>query len=254
MDLSVCSTNYNCAHALDRHLESVFRELDGFDFEYIVVDNRSKDSSWRILHDWGSSHPNVKVISRRCTMGEGREIAFSQSSSRHILVLDTDVVYSPLLRTFVARYMELCPSLSVQAIWGAIFVREQWVQAGGRRSLNTNEDADLWLRICKLGTMRWYPVRLGENLKETTAWGRSDHLSSRYPRRERVLRLLRREWDLHKTREAEKTDLQALIDSNTIDLRVAHAAERWPQNRTRRAGTRHFLEVARELKQVWLAP
>ena len=34
-------------------------------------------------------------------MGEGRQIAFSRSHGEYVLVLDTDVVYSPLLRQVV---------------------------------------------------------------------------------------------------------------------------------------------------------
>ncbi len=254
MEISVCATNYNCAHALVPHLESVYRNLDGLDFEYIVVDNRSEDGSRRILEDWRSHHSNMRTRYQRCTMGEGRQIAFGLSAGYRILVLDTDVVYADLLRRFVDCCIDHCPDLSVQAIWGAMFVRDQWDRVGGRRSLNTNEDADMWLRVHRLGTMRWYPVRLGDNLKEVAAWGRADHLSARYSPNVRILRLLRREWDLWKTREVERTDLGALIEANTIDLGIAPALHGWPQNRSRRSGPPRIVMLARELKQAWLSP
>jgi len=104
--------------------------------------------------------------------GGGREIAFSLSHGGYVMVLDTDVVYSSLLRRFVDAYLHLCRSLSIQAIFCGSFPREQWIRAGGRRSLNTNEDVDVWLRIHRLGTMRWFPVSLGENVKEAVAWGK----------------------------------------------------------------------------------
>ena len=113
MEISVCTTNYNCAHALGRHLESVYRVLAGLEFEYIMVDNRSRDGSWDILRGWNSTHPNMRLISKRCTMGAGRQIAFDHSEGRFIVVLDTDVVYDPLLRLVVDRYLERYRSLAV---------------------------------------------------------------------------------------------------------------------------------------------
>ena len=101
MRISVCTTNYNCAHVLARHLDSVFQNLEGHSFEYTVVDNRSRDGSTEVLRRYAEARPNMIVLSHRCTMGEGRQIAFSRSYGEYVLVLDTDVVYSPLLRQVV---------------------------------------------------------------------------------------------------------------------------------------------------------
>ena len=249
MRISICTTNYNCAHALEKHLESVYRLLEGWEFEYIVVDNKSRDRSLAILQSWSSEHTNMLVLSKRCTMGEGRQIAFGRSSGNHVMVLDTDVIYNTTFRALVAAYFQRCPEFSLQAVFCGIFPRTQWVSAGGRRSLNTNEDVDLWIRIARLGTMRWYPVHTGENLKEAAAWGIGDYLSRRYSRGERILRLLRREWDLWKTRDIRRINLQALIEANVIDLGLGKPGP-WPQSRTRQTRVQHTLEFARQLKQT----
>ncbi len=254
MRVSVCTTNYNCAHVLERHLDSVFQNLAGHSFEYIVVDNRSRDGSLEVLRSYAEGRPNMVVLSHRCTMGEGRQIAFSQSHGDYVVVLDTDVVYSSLLRQFLDAYLQNCPGLSVQAIFGGIFPREQWISSGGRRSLNTNEDVDLWLRLCRLGTMRWYPVSLGENVKEAAAWGKADYLSSRYTRRERAFRLLRREWDLLKTRPVQQTNLDALIEPNIIDFRLGPRPGRWPQSREQISIVSRLVTFLREFKQVMNSP
>ncbi len=250
MELSVCTTNYNCAHALGRHLESVYRVLAGLDFEYIVVDNRSRDRSWDILRGWNSTHPNMRLMSKRCTMGAGRQIAFDHSAGRFIVVLDTDVVYDPILRLVVDCYLERFSSLALQALFCGIFPREHWAAIGGRRSLNTNEDVDMWIRLWRLGWMRWYPVAVGTNLKESAATGSDDYLSRRYARRERISRLLRREWDLLKTRDLQLIDLQGIIASNTIDLGVVKSIPVWPQNRTRQTARQHLVEFVRLAKQA----
>jgi len=248
--LSICTTNYNCAHAIERHLVSIYHSLAGLDFEYIVVDNHSQDESRRLFEEWARSHPNMSVLVRRCTMGSGRQIAFEHSSGRTVMVVDTDVVYNELFRRFVDAYFANYSHLSLQAVYCGLFPREQWLAAGGRRSLNTNEDVDLWVRIARLGSMRWYPIPLGDNLKDPDAWGRADHLSSRYTKSGRMIRLLRREWDLFKTRDIESIDLDALIRPQTIDLELGPKPGRWPQNRSRRSGVQHLLQFAREFKQT----
>jgi len=254
LKFSVCTTNYNCAHALAAHLRSVYDNLHGLEFEYVVVDNKSRDGSWTILTSWAANHRNVTLISKRSTIGEGREIAFARSSGSHIVVLDTDVVYSSLLRRLVDAYFQTCPGLSVQAIYCGIFPRQTWVEAGGRRSLNTNEDVDLWLRVDRIGTMRWYPVSVGENRKEPSAWGQADYLSKRYNKTERLLRLLRREWDFLKTGPVQRTDLRSLAAVKTIDMGLAEPAIAWPQNRPQYNHVQHTIAFIREFKQAVQAP
>jgi len=252
--LSICTTNYNCAHSLAKHLESVYRRLEGFDFEYIIVDNKSTDDSWGILQNWARNFPNMKIASRRCTMGAGRQFAFKESEGGYIMVLDTDVVYSELLRRLVDQYLDHHSMFSLQAIFCGLFPRQQWINVGGRRNLNTNEDVDMWIRLWRLGTMRWYPVSTGDHQKEPWAEGSSDYRSLRYPKRERVRRLLRREWDFFVTRNLESLDLGAIIAANTIDIGIGPAPGVWPSTRTRRARAQHMVEFGRELKTLTRRP
>ncbi len=250
MRISVCATNYNCAHVLLSHLESVYDGLRGLDFEYLVVDNRSRDRSLEILRHWARDHRNMTVLSKRCTRGEGRQIAILHSQGEHLIVLDTDVIYSHLLRRFVDAYFERAPNFCVQAVFCGIFPRSHWIGAGGQRSLNTNEDVDLWLRLNRLGVMRWYPIAIGENAKEPSSWGRADFTSHRYTRAERFLRLIRREWDQWKTREVEKTDIGPIIDQNTIDLGLGVERGLWPQDRKPRSLLDQAVEFLREFRQL----
>jgi len=50
--------------------------MKDFDFGYTVVDNISKDRNLDILRRWESENSNMKVLSKRCTMGEGRQISY----------------------------------------------------------------------------------------------------------------------------------------------------------------------------------
>jgi len=252
--LSICTTNYNCAHSLAKHLDSVYRRLEGFEFEYVIVDNKSTDDSWGIIQNWARNFPNMKIASKRCTMGAGRQFAFMKSEGSHIMILDTDVVYSEFLQRFVEVYLEHHSMFSLQAIFCGLFPRRQWIVVGGRRNLNTNEDVDMWIRLWRLGTMRWYPVPMGDHQKEPWAEGSADYRSLRYPKRERVLRLLRREWDFFKTRKLESLDLAEIIAANTIDVGIGPRPGVWPTHRTPRARTQHIVEFGRELKTLIRRP
>ncbi len=249
---SVVSTNYNCAHALHRHLSSVYDGLAGIDFEYAVVDNFSRDGSIEVLRSWEENHGNFRYRSAHCTMGRGRNLAVEMTRGPILLVVDTDVVYGPLLRPFVERCSQEFPQLGVQAIYLGVYPRDVWQRVGGRRNANVYEDVDFWMRLHARNLIRWYPVSMGENLKEETAIGGFDHLSRRYGRIERVERLLRREWDLWATRAYEGLDLARIIETHTIDFGLAPAITTWTSPRPRldlgervRTFGRHLFQVIR---------
>ncbi|UCD92965.1 MAG: glycosyltransferase family 2 protein [Methanobacteriota archaeon] len=216
--LSFCTTNYNCAHALEKHLESIYSIFDENDFEYIVVDNKSKDDSYRILCDFARGHGNMRVLSRKCSMGRGRQLAFKESVGRFIIVVDTDTVYFPIVREFVDKYLEQYPEFAVQAKLFGIFPREIWESVGGRGDFNTGEDFEMWMRIWKIGRMKWYPVQMGTNVKDPSAKDSYDFLSIRYDKFERFTRFLRREFDTIRLRKYEKLDLVNVWKSNAVDF------------------------------------
>ena len=228
---SVCATNYNCAHALRPHLASVVRAFDGLPFEYIVVDNFSRDGSWDIFQEWAASRSDVTLLRNRSTMGRGRNVAAAAARGSRIVVVDTDVVYRQEARTAVEAWDRICPDLAVQLPLLGLYPRPVWDAVGGRGDLNTYEDVDMWLRIHALGRMRWCLVPMGENLKEAEAHGGGDYASRRYPPRERIRRLLRREWDLLRTRHYEGIDIERIVRANSVDLGLGTPLETWVKNR-----------------------
>jgi len=225
--LSIISTNYNCAHALRKHLESIYAQFREDEFEYVVVDNRSRDASPDILRAWAADHPNFVWLSRRCTRGRGAEIAAGHSWAPFILLVDTDTVYFPILRPFVDRAVSSFSRYAVQAIYAGVFPRFLWRVVGGRENFNFGEDFDMWMRLHRIGRMKWYPVRMGENLKEPWARDSQDYLSARYRTLERVQRLVRREFDKLRHLEYADWDLQRVWKSNAIDLGLAPTESTW---------------------------
>lgn len=228
-DLSICTTSYNNAPTIVEHLDSIYRELDGLHFEYLVVDSRSTDGTDSVFLREAEFRRDLRVVSKRCSRGIGREIAARLARAGTIVTVDADTVYWPVFGTFVRRYLS-SPRLAgygLQAVYGGIFPKDLWEAVGGMRNLNYGEDLDLWMRIHERGRMLWTPVLLGENRKDPTARDRFDALSEKYPKGERVLRLARRELDFWKLREYWDQDLEETRRRNTIDLHLGDLQERW---------------------------
>ncbi len=224
---SICTTNYNCAHALKQHLDSIYSLLDEGEFEYIVVDSKSKDKSVEVLREYASSHENMTIIQKKCVRGRGRQIAFKKSKGDCILQVDTDTLYYPIWKTFLNRCADEYPHLAVQAIFGGIYPREIMDEVGGWHNFQWGDDLDLWMRVWKLGKMRWYPVAVGGNVKEKGTDSYMDAFSSRYGRRlEKTFRLMRTEFDWLRLYHVQKMDFLKIVEDNSVDLGLGKK-EKW---------------------------
>ena len=231
--ISIIATNFNCGHALDKHLRSIYSQFGTDEFEYVAVDNFSRDSSPAILRSWSTEHSNFHWSQRHCSMGRGREIAASQSQGQTFLVVDTDTVYYPILRPFVTRAVSECPRDAVQAIYAGTFPRALWREVGGRHDFNSGEDLEMWMRLLQVGHMKWYPVRMGDNIKEAWARDSEDFKSSRYSRYGRLSRLMRSEFDQLRLARYDAMDLRAIWKSNTIDFGLGKMEQIWFGERPR---------------------
>ena len=231
--LAVCTTSYNCAQYLDQHFRSVFEALQGIEFEYVVVDNKSKDGTLEALRDLANKYPQIICDSRRCSRGAGRQVAASLSQAGTILAVDVDTVYSPILRAFVDAYFDSFAQggLALQAIYAGLYPRGLWFGVGGMRDLNFGEDLDLWMRIWQHDRMRWYALPLGTNMKDAAHRDWQDFRSDRYGKWEKVTRLLRRELDLWKLRKYREMDLEAIRLARSVDLHLGPQVPRWFQDR-----------------------
>ena len=206
------------------------------------------DSISNVYVGWEEQNPNMKVLSRKCTMGEGRQISFGHSNGEFILVMDTDTVYFPTSGEFLKMYLEKYTDVAIQSMFLGVFPRTIWEQIGGRRSLNAFEDVDMWIRIWELGKMRWYPVMMGDNVKEVE--GTYDFLSTRYSKRQRVTRLLRKEYDLLKTTRIRELDLEKIAEENTIDLGLGEMRRDWFGNYPKLSRTDNIKRFGREMKRT----
>lgn len=222
---SICTTNYNCAHALQQHLDSIYSQLDEAEFEYIVVDSKSKDNSMDIMRGYAASHENITILQKRCIRGIGRQIAFKKSKGEFIIQVDTDTRYLPIWKRFLDVSREKYYNLAIQAIYGGIYPRKILKEVGGWRDFQYAEDFDLWMRIWKIGKMKWYPLIVGINIKDKM--GYQDIFSQRFSKFEALIRLMRHEYDLVRLHDYSKMDLEKIWKENSIDLGFGITEKEW---------------------------
>jgi glycosyltransferase involved in cell wall biosynthesis len=193
--------------------------LNENDFEYIVVDSRSTDTSMKILNEYASLHKNMTVLEKKSVRGIGRQMALKRSNGDHIIQVDTDTVYFPIWKTFIQKCKDLYPDLAVQAIFSGVYPRKIMDEVGGWRNFQWGDDLDLWMRVWKIGKMRWYPVAVGKNVKEENAESYMDALSNRYRGKlEKSFRMLRTEIDRWKLRKEREMDLPKIFKENSIEF------------------------------------
>ena len=95
MDVSILIVNYNAVDFIGTCLRSIYSHEVGLDFEVIVVDNASKDSSPQFIR---RHFPQVKLIENEKNLGFGKaaNIAYEISASEFCLFINPDIIIQPL--------------------------------------------------------------------------------------------------------------------------------------------------------------
>jgi glycosyltransferase involved in cell wall biosynthesis len=159
---SVCITHRNNLGTLKDSLDSLLGQLND-DFEIVVVDGLSDDGSEKILSNY-ESKGLIKLIRRRSSRGQGRQIAFENSNGEYVIAnVDMDDIFRPNLSQLLEFYHGKCEGKVLAAIskpgaWGpnvSISTRESLVEVGGWRDLQYAEDWDLWSRAAMLSIYAW---------------------------------------------------------------------------------------------------
>lgn len=199
-EVSVLMTVYNREKFLSAAIESVLKSRFE-DFEFILVDDCSTDSSWAIAQHYVNLDPRIRIYKNANNLGDygNRAKAASLASGEYIKYLDSDdLAYSHTLdvmiesvRQFPDAALALSHSqpeaelpypmhLTSQQAWhrhflgrgclscgptGAIIRRSAFEAIGGfRKEWGVLSDIDLWLRL----SAQW-PVLL---LPPGLAWWR----------------------------------------------------------------------------------
>ena len=182
MKFSICMTNYNSEDVLEQSLDSIISKINPQEFEIIIVDSKSKDNSLQILKNYAEKYCNIKVISKKCLRGTGRQIAFNNAKGQIIITADCDTIYNndwiKLIRTYEQKHFDF----ALSAWFTQIYPKELLEQVGGWKNLQYWEDVELWSRLAEIGEYKTYPIICGKNIKRKVSKNILEKTYRRYRR------------------------------------------------------------------------
>lgn len=96
MTLSIAMTTYNGEHYLREQLDSILTQTEK-DWELIVCDDCSTDSTWQILKEYASRDPRIRVYLNETNLGfvKNFEKAISLATGNYIALSDQDDIWEP---------------------------------------------------------------------------------------------------------------------------------------------------------------
>jgi GT2 family glycosyltransferase len=112
VDLSIIIVNWNTCDLLEKCLHSVYQTVLGLDFEVLVVDNGSGDSSVEMVQ---RKFPHVRLIQNQENSGFARanNQAIRVSKGKYILLLNSDAYLTQGAAQEMVRLMEKNPEIGI---------------------------------------------------------------------------------------------------------------------------------------------
>jgi glycosyltransferase involved in cell wall biosynthesis len=184
--LSVLMTSYNREKFISESIESVLSQ-DFTDYEFIIVDDASEDSTWDIVRFYQSKDKRIKSFRNQCNIGDypNRNIAASYANRKYIKFVDSDDLLMVGALSQMVNSMEANPNCSIGLIGKglnlpknctlvlkpkssyrkiffqgkivtvgpsfSILNREKFRKLGGFPLRGALSDLDLWLQMIALG-------------------------------------------------------------------------------------------------------
>ncbi len=91
--LSIIIPAYNCASTIERTVQSLVKQKSD-DYEIIIVNDGSKDSTSEVCEKLKSEYPSVKLINKENTgVADTRNVGIKNSEGKYIAFLDSDDVW-----------------------------------------------------------------------------------------------------------------------------------------------------------------
>ncbi len=104
MLVSLIIVNYNTGDILEDCIESVFKHENEIEFEIIIVDNNSIDSSGKIIERIAEQRRNVSAIfsDSKISFSEANNRGFDRSSGEYVLIMNPDIIFTePVLKKLI---------------------------------------------------------------------------------------------------------------------------------------------------------
>lgn len=169
---SLCSTTYNCGTIVGKSVESILRWVNPEEMEFIVCDSQSTDGTPQQIKRFSHRFKKMKIVSRKCTRGEGRQIAFQNSTGEYIIRVDLDTIYNRSWGEFLRWHSKHLPSFAIETYGSGIFPRKLVEHVGGWKRLNRGEDIDMCFKLAMIGKIKWSTLITGYNMALLQTWER----------------------------------------------------------------------------------
>ena len=139
-------------------MDALLANTNRSDTEIVVVDAESTDGQLPVLRGYAESGV-IKLIVKKCNRGEGRQIAFKESSGDYVIAgVDTDDTIGPGLQDLLALYHKEYEGSVLKAVGVTIAPRDVIESLGGWKPLFGGEDFDFWKRAEERGLLRQVSV------------------------------------------------------------------------------------------------
>ena len=113
--VSVVMPVYNAEKYLREAIDSILRQTFD-DFEFIIVNDCSKDTSWDIMQEYARRDPRVILIYNAQNLGEAgaRNVGMAQARGQYIAAMDADDVSMADRLALQVKYLDENPEVGLR--------------------------------------------------------------------------------------------------------------------------------------------
>src|SRR4051812_9933642 len=107
--VSACYNEEQNVPELCSRIEAAFRDLPGYDYEIIFIDNSSTDKTVAVLRELAQSNNRIRVIVNSCNFGALRSgsHALMQAHGDAVIAIASDLQDPPeMIKDFIAKWEE----------------------------------------------------------------------------------------------------------------------------------------------------
>lgn len=124
--ISVVMPVYNREKYLKESIESILNQTFT-DFEFIIVDDQSTDSSWQIIQEYANKDSRIVAVKNTCKKGcySARNCGHRLAKGKYIAVMDSDDISLPQRLQTQFDFMEQNPDIDICGSWLKYFGAEE---------------------------------------------------------------------------------------------------------------------------------
>ena len=115
MTVSIIIVNYNQKNFLKECLKNILEAKINLDYEIIIVDNNSRDSSKEFLTELSVKNDKIKIILNKKNFGfaKANNQGIKKARGKYVLILNPDVIVLPGAIEQLYQFMETHPEVGI---------------------------------------------------------------------------------------------------------------------------------------------